>query len=153
MDVLYFFTVFLSGVLAGGLFMAQVGVLHAMRRLPAEVASRMHQTIGPGVDRFLPASDITATIIAIVILAKDAHFSKASPVLVAIGIAGLVAVGLISTFLNFPINRVVYRQAPRGLPEEEYVPLRERWAIYQTTRMVVGLATFGCFLAAALAQN
>ena len=147
MDALHAINVFFAGLLCGGLLLTQVGILYSMRRMPDSAAVWLHQLAGPSIDRFMPASAIIATGTAIALLVKDA----AKPGLIWIGIGGYLAVILISTFLNMPINLKLYRR-DKGDPPPDYHALRDRWAIFQASRLTASLIGFACFAVAAVAD-
>ena len=66
--------------------------------------------------------------------------------------AGLVVVGLVTRFLNQPINAVVMTWNANS-PPADWTALRDAWWRWHLVRFVLGLASFSLIIAAALRRG
>lgn len=147
----YFVAVFAAGIVAGGLVAVLAALVPTLGVLSSEASAELHRTFDRYIDRYMPAVTVVSGIGAIVILILHQHLTALGVALIIVGLAGTLAVAIISQFFNVPINATI-----RGFPVDavpaEYTGLRRRWDALHTMRTLTGTIAFVCYLAAALAR-
>jgi hypothetical protein len=139
-------TVVLSGLVAGGLLVVQLGLVPTVAALPAAASIRLHVAFDHYVERSMPALTIATLIVGIV----DAAVHSMTAAATALSIAALLAtaiVAAISQLVNVPMNATMRNWEP-GTAPPEYASLRVRWDRAHLARTLAGEVAFVCFAVA-----
>ena len=135
-----------SGLVAGALVAVLAAWLPTLAPMPADQALRVKQRFDRLMDRVTPPLTILAAILAVVLLfgSDDGVVTTLN----AIGLAGLVGVGLTSVGYNMRVNRRMAKWAGDTMDEAEFRHLQRRWAVGHAVRTACALTAFACFTVA-----
>jgi uncharacterized membrane protein len=143
--LLAFVTVLLTGLLVGTMFGIWLGYNPATLSGPAYV--EVQQNAIRALNLTLPALGAICIVLCLVcaIMTRDAR-AQALTYVVAAGL--LVAAGLITRFLNQPINAIVMTWDPQS-PPAEWTLLRDQWWQWHILRTGIALVGFALLVFAA----
>ena len=140
-----FVTVLLAGLLVGTMFGIWLGYDPATLSGPAYV--EVQQSAIRALNLTLPA--LGAICIALCLVCAAMARNARAQALTFIAAAGLlVAAGLITRFLNQPINAIVMTWDPQS-PPAEWTLLRDQWWRWHMVRTSMALVGFALLIVAA----
>jgi hypothetical protein len=144
--IIDFANLLLAGLLTGAIFAAALilspaGLDAATYVIAQQNGIRALNTIMP----LLGGLTIVLTLAA----AFAASSNPLRMVLLFAAAAGLIVVGLVTRFLNQPINAIVATWGA-GAPPAEWTTLRDAWWRWHLVRVVLSLVSFSLIIAAAL---
>lgn len=121
----------LVGLLAGSMYGIWFG--YDITRYSPATFVEVHQGAVRGLNTMLPLMGLAA-IVLVVVLALLARQRPAVLALYALAALGLVAAGLITRFLNQPINASVMEWSATALPAD-WQALRDSWWNWHAVRL------------------
>jgi hypothetical protein len=147
--VLRFVNIFLAGLAAGTLTAMQVGLVPLARSLPEGTGLAVRRAFEGRIDHYEPVCVGLSAATAICLLVLGRGMTTRTRLVMAIGLAGSLAVGVTSLGWN---NRIDHRMGPgsEGPLPPEYASLRQDWERGHLVRTVAGVAALGCYIVAGL---
>jgi hypothetical protein len=147
--VLRFVNVFVAAIAAGTLTAMQVGLVPLVRSIPEGTGLAVRRAFEGRIDRYEPVCVALSAATAICLLILGRGMTPRTRLLMAIGLAGSLAVGVTSLGWNNPIDHRMGPSAEAPLPPE-YASLREKWEKGHLVRTAAGVAALGCYIVAGL---
>ncbi len=148
-DVLRFFNLLGSGVVAGILLAFVVGFNPLLTRLPDASALNAKQLIDPLIDRISPPAIVVSMVTAFLILATAESLTATARIATVIGVLGSAGAAATSLGVNLPIHRKMGAW-PVDAPPAEFRPTLRRWTMFHDVRTAFGVVAFASYLIAAL---
>jgi uncharacterized membrane protein len=146
-DTLVVLTVVLASLVAGGLLVAEMGLVRTIRSLPNATGIRLHVAFDHYVEWSMPALTIATFIVGVVRLAVFGHPQTAATALTVAALLATVVVAAVSQLINVPLNAAMRTFAPGTVPGE-YEGMRRRWNRAHQARTLAGQVALICFVAA-----
>src|ERR1700755_2747142 len=108
----------------------------------------IHQQSVRGMNTAMPILGLVTivTTIAVAFLTRD---DKTRLVVLILAVVAFVATGLITRFINQPINAVIMGWSPSS-PPPEWAALRDSWWLWHVLRIVCGTVGLSLLILAAL---
>jgi uncharacterized membrane protein len=139
--------VVLASLVAGGLLVAEIGLVQTIRGLPDATGIRLHVAFDHYVEWSMPALTIATFIVGVVRLAVFGDLPTAATALTVAALLATVVVAGVSQLINVPLNAAMRKWAPGTVPGE-YERIRRRWNRAHEARTLAGQVALICFVAA-----
>jgi uncharacterized membrane protein len=146
-DALDVLTLVLAGLMAGGLLVAELGLVRTIAKLPAATGIRLHVAFDHYVEWSMPALTIATFACAVADLAVRNQTRTQTLVLMVVAIVATAVVAGVSQLVNVPMNATMRSWEP-GTAPAEYDGLRDRWNRAHKARTLAGQVALICFAVA-----
>jgi hypothetical protein len=142
-------SIYAAAISAGGVMMVALVLVPIFRRYPPAGSVQLHQEVDRHCDRYLRPCTAVSGMAALATLWLQENLRVVSAAVILVGLAGTLAMIVISEAVNVPINRVIKKWSTESIPED-YARFRHRWDRFNMVRAGAGLVALGCYIAAGL---